>query len=613
MAVKLDITKVLTMPADAVGAFAFSRTGYFRLLTLGLFLVLVGATLVVQLNGGQRLVEAERNFVAQEEIVPPRGLFYDRNGVRLVKNELAYSLYLRTKGVTSDTLDDLLSKMEEVRVVDRASIKNNFELLRDNDTLLLLVAGVSQTEKLVMEGALEEFPVSFKATHVRDYLYGAYLGHVLGYTGLATELDVKAGAAPTDIVGKYRLEKIWQDELKGQPGRLVRETDGGVRTVAETPGNNVVSTIDIRWQIAMRNLVARQVERLGAQSGAAVIVDVSNGEVWAHVGYPDFDPNLFTQGMTVAKYQELLSDRRQPLIDKVASSQLAPGSSFKVITAYGLLQNGIIDSNTHVFSTGCMQISAGFPFCEFGKYYLGDLDITRALTRSSNIFFCENIMKLSAELGFDRFVASAQELGIGTVTGSGLDLEAAGVVASPAYKETTFKEKWYVGDACNAVIGQGFTVVTPLQMAMAVATIYNGGNYYKPLYVRQVQDQEGRVLKEDFTEVLRKVEIKPETVALIAEGMREVVTSPEGTAYWHLHNMPGEFTGKSGSAQAFVYEGGVLVEKVNGWLIGTFDYNGRKYAFAIAIGLGGGGWYASEIMMQFANCLFNDFYPGCEG
>lgn len=606
---RLDITDLTVRQNISIFSGLTSRSKSVVFLISGLFLILVLATFSQQFNGVGSVYAAEQNLIAQQIVAPPRGLFYDRNGVRLVTNRSSFGLLVRKSDYDELKLNSLLDKLSAVISFDRQVVIDRFN--STDDTHVLLIGGLTNEQRLLFEGLALLEKYSFVDYAIRDYDKAQYYSHIIGYTGLASAEDVKAGAGPRDIVGKYRLEKLLNVDLSGIKGRVVNQLTNDI-TFAEVPGNNVVLTINDQWQHALYNILGRQVDTVGGIGGAAAIIDISNGDVVAHVSYPTFDPNVFTKGMTQDEYQALLNDPRQPLIDKVASTQIAPGSSFKVVTSYVLLENGVIDGSTHVFSTGCMQISAGFPFCEFGKYYLGDLDIKRALTRSSNIFFCQNVLKMVGEKGFSPFVEYSKLLGMGQLTGSGLDQEVAGVLASPEYKLQTFKQGWFSGDACNAVIGQGYTVVTPLQMAMMMSTIANGGKYYKPNYIKQIQDQTGSVVKADFTQLLRTVPLKEQTQTLILDGMRQVVTSPEGTAYWHLHAMPGNFRAKSGSAQAFVYENDKLVEKVNGWLIGTFDHGGKTYAFAAEIALGGGGWNVSQVMQRFANCLFSDFASQCE-
>lgn len=576
-----------------------------------LFLVLGMYTLFYQLdNGVDSVYAATRSLTSQNVLVPPRGLFYDRNGQRLVQNVAAYDLVMLNSKFKDPVIQPRLRELLVAENVNWDSIGQVSQNSAD-DTELLLITGIDPNRKILLENNLREQPVDFLLSQRREYIYGPQLAHVLGYVGVANAEDVKNGAAARDTVGKYRLEKIWDTELSGEKG-IIEKRANSVNTIPEKPGENLKLTIDINWQNKLYELLAAKVEGLNAKNGAVVIQEVATGEVWAHVSYPSFDPNLFAKGIDQARFDQYINDSRQPLTDKVASNQMAPGSAFKVVTAYALLENGIIDANSRVFSTGCMQIAAGFPFCEFGKYYLGQLDIKRALTRSSNIFFCQNILELQNRLGFAGFVAKAGDLGIGQKTGANLDNEVTGVLASPEYKQATFKQGWFNGDACNSVIGQGFTAVTPLQMAQVVAAINNEGAVMRPQYVKDFSFQDGSISKQAEHEQLRKVDISAETKELIVSGMRQVVTSPEGTAYRYLNFVPGNFTAKSGSAEAVRYENGRAITGVNGWIIGTFEFEGKLFAYTAAIELGGGGWNVSQVMQGFAKCLFSNFTPNCE-
>ncbi|MCA9379542.1 hypothetical protein KC640_03870, partial [Candidatus Dojkabacteria bacterium] len=164
----------------------------------------------------------------------------------------------------------------------------------------------------------------------------------------------------------------------------------------------------------------------------------------------------------------------------------------------------------------------------------------------------------------------------------------------------------------NAVIGQGFTLVTPLQLANALATIVNGGNYYEPSVIDHIEDQLGNVVETHQPELARQVAMDPKTVQLISEGMWGTVNSPQGTAYRYLHNSPGNFIAKTGSAETFRTVDGQLIPGVHGWIVGAFDYDGHKYTFAVHMAFGGGGWNAVQVMQKFAKCLFSDFAPQCQ-
>lgn len=601
---KIDISIQPTIPKRISLANSWQLLGLF---SLG-FLILIGVTVKVQVEAGpEASLQAELNIAKSgDTLTPARGLFYDRNGARLVSNVDSFTLLIKKSSYDQKSFSQFLTSLGKLIKVDTESLTAKFGDTKDAQ--ITIASGLTNDDRIRLETLTDKFKFTLRTDSYRDYRFGSALAQVLGYTGLASVQDLANGLAPQDQVGKYRLEKIYDKELRGVPGYITDETR---QPVADVPGNNIVLTIDYKWQLALNDILARQVNALGGAGGAAVIVDISNGNLLADVSYPSFNPNLFAKGISNADYKKLLEDPRKPLIDKAVSTQTAPGSTFKLLAAYTLLQNHIIDANTHIFSNGCIQLGVGYPFCEYGKFHLGDLEITRALARSSNIFFCENVLKLAREKSFDVYVNAARALGIGQRTGIDLDGEVAGVLASPEYKERVSKEPWFEGDICNGIIGQGYTVVTPLQMAMVVATIMNGGNYYKPNVVSQIVTQDGKVVKSDFTEVLRKVPVSEETKSLITAGMQRTVQSFEGTAYRYLHNAPGNFIAKSGSAESFAYEKGKLVSKVNGWIVGTFEYKGKKYAYAATITNGGGGWNVTQVMQRFAHCLFNNFYPQC--
>lgn len=607
---KLDITKLVhTVRLPVWARVASSAKLLNTFISISFLLLLVTTVYVQQVSGVESIYLAEKNVTSQHLLNPARGLFYDRDGNTLVMNRESFSLVVNTGDYDRVMLEDLLDIVSQVKPLDKDTIVAKFEAV--DDTQVLLINGLTNTERIALIDLLADFPHYILSDSIRQYLYAEQFSHILGYTGVANAEDVAVGYGARDILGKYRLEKDLDERLRGIKGQVISR-GGNQQVIPELPGENVFLTIDKDWQNKLYEILGEQVAWTGAVSGAAVILDIADGDVLASVGFPSFDANLFAGGISGENYQNLLTDERKPLVDKVISSQASPGSSFKFITSFGLLQNGTIDEGTHYFSTGCMQISAGFPFCEYGKYYLGDLDIRRALTRSSNIFFCESILKLSSELGYDQFANTIKQLGVGEQTGINLEGEVAGVLASPTYKQEVYGQNWFGGDACNAVIGQGFTLVTPIQMANALATILNGGSYFKPNVIEHIEDQLGNVVEVRQPELARQVPIDPKTIQLISEGMWGTVNSPQGTAYRYLHNSPGNFIAKTGSAETFRNVNGQLIPGVHGWIVGAFDYGGHKYSFAVHMAYGGGGWNAVQVMQKFAKCLFSDFTPQCQ-
>ncbi len=573
------------------------------------FALLILVTGNVQVSAGaQSVYRSEQNVVTTKTVTPPRGLFYDRNGQKLTANVDSYTLSLKPGDFPGDKLDAVLGIISKDSNVSVDDLK--VKVQGHTSDAIPLLTGLTSAQTIILSNSLKDLPVNIVTDVKRQYLFPTEFAQVIGYTGLADANDIKAGFTSTDEVGKYRLEKVLDSQLRGVKGQ-VANTAAGPSTVDSVAGNNVFLTLDAQWQQWLYKIMGNQVDQLGGEGGAAAIVDVSNGDVRGYVSYPSFDPNKFADGISSADYNQLLADIRKPLIDKVISTQTSPGSTYKLIAAYAALQYGAIDGNFHVFSNRCMQVG-DHPFCEYGHFFIGDMDVVRALARSSNIFFCTSILKLSAEQGFQKYIDAAKLMGMGSPTGIILDGEVSGILATPDLKTKLYGQQWFEGDTCNSIIGQGMTAVTPLQMAMMVSTFYNGGNYYQPNIIDKITDQDGNVVQSDFHKLERTIPMSDNTTSLIQAGMYNVVNTSEGTDYWYLHFVPLNFYAKTGSAETYDVVNGQIIPKVDGWIEGKFDYQGKTFAFAADIKFAGGGWNASQVMMRFGNCLVNNFADGCD-
>lgn len=576
------------------------RGGLMAIVTIT-FLSLITITIHLQFTQGiESAYAAQANLSRGKQLPPARGLFYDREGKKLVVNENSYDLTITAEELTSERK----AKLESVLGI---AVEQGEAQGQDK---VYLKTGLNSNELVELTSKLTDIPIEFTAGVSRNYLFPNNYAHIIGYTGLASGEDVKNGALLNDKVGKYRLEKQLNNELAGVRGREISLAES-ISQTESVAGDNVFLTINNDWQASLTKLLGNQVQLLGAQAGAAVVVDISNGDIWAYASVPSFDSNLFSKAISNTQYQELLAARGRPLIDKVVGLQAAPGSVFKIITAHALLQNSIIDANTKVFSKGCMPIG-NYEFCEFGDRLLGSLDVTTALQKSSNIFFCTAGLQLDNVVGVNRLVEAAQQLGLGSVTSSGLEGEVAGNMASPEYKMKTFGEKWFPGDTCNTVIGQGMVTVTPLQMAMAVSTIANGGDYYHPNLIDKIADQSGQVLRDDFRKLDRTIALAPDTQRLILDGMFKVAHEPSGSAARFMAKVPGNVRAKTGSAEAAEEINGVAQERVHSWVAGTFDYNGKTFAYAAHIHFGGGSWNVTPVMADFIKCLHINFGGVCK-
>jgi penicillin-binding protein 2 len=574
-------------------------------LSLGL---LFGASAYLQsVFGVEGAALSRRNLTAGAQTTANRGIFYDRKERRLVQNVVGYYLSIDPSQLSKPEKQLFIESTAEVSKQDQSAIKS---FLNKAEGKVTLDHSFNSEQLILLEQKLSRLDYEVIKVPTRKYLAPKPFSQVIGYTGIVSSEDIKAGYSYQDYLGKYGLETVLENQLKGIKGKQL--SVAGVKEVQQAlPGNNVFLTIDSVWQRKLYDILSKQVDSIGARAGAVVIMNVDNGDLLAYVSHPTFDPNHFAQGIDPEQLEKYVTNKRRPLVDKVIGLQASPGSTFKVITSYANLEKGIVDENSHIFSTGCMDLG-NYPFCEYGKYHLGDLDITMALARSSNIFFCTHSLKLVRKFGYQTYYDLASRLGIGQKTGIELPGEQGGVLPSPEYKLDLFGERWFGGDTCNTVIGQGMVLTTPLQMAVAISTIANGGSVYRPNLIQKIEDQSGNLVEGDHRQLVRKIEIKPKTQQLILTGMRQGVANPLGTGHYSLGDSPGNVRVKTGSAEAQEVIEGKLRVGVHGWAIGTFEHNDQTYAYAVHINFGGGGWNVTHVMKRFLNCLNSNFRRSCE-
>jgi penicillin-binding protein 2 len=574
--------------------------GWLKLLIFLVVCGLVGYTTYYQFAfGGISSVLAQKNLTAENQILAPRGVFYDRNGVQLVQNEVVYDLYLNKQGwltlkpeQQSSALQLLTQQLSLTKDELNASIvkipNHQFGKVHSNIDLTQAV----KLEEFITKDKLWQL----KPRYIRSYPYGALYSQIIGYTGLDDY---------GEQTGKYRLEQLLNTYLVGKSGVQV---DGVTnKQTAARAGHNVYLTIDHQWQAALYKILSQKVDQVGGQAGAVSIVDIKTGELISYVSYPSFNPNQIERGISNAQHQVLVNDGRKPLVDKVIGIQASTGSTFKIFTAYNLLENSGITSATRIQSTGCMRLGDA-RFCEFGRRRLGKLDITTALARSSNIFFCQTLGEMQKSIGVNKIVDTYARFGFGQRTGLGFTDELAGVLPTPQYKQQSFKQGWFLGDTCNLSIGQGMFVATPLQMTTATAALFNQGKLWQPVLWNKVLSQEGEVIQTQAAQIKQEIPLSQTTASLINSGMDKVAHMPGGTAYNVLKHVPGNLRVKTGSAEAVDIRG---ADQVHSWLVATFDYQGKTYAMTGHIYFGGGGWHLNPVLRDFMHCLHSNFPAQC--
>ncbi len=423
-----------------------------------------------------------------------------------------------------------------------------------------------EEESLHLPGVLVE------TVPVRDYLTGDLTAQILGYTGpipesLVEEFKAK-GYDPNDQVGLTGLELEYEDLLHGVKGMENIEIDVSgrkVRTIGDPvparAGHNLKLTLDRDLQQAVTEALARGMRSTPQQAGVAIVMDPRNGQILAMVSLPTYDNNLFAGGISVGDYIALSRDKRRPLVDHAIAGLYPPGSAYKIIPATGALQDGVVTPDTIIVDPGVLWLPNKYfpddpklaqPFYCWYREGHGRVNFIRGLAESCDVYFYMIAGGYEPSgfqgLGLERLVYYSELSGLGSPTGIDLPGELAGLVPTAKWKRLNYAEMWVTGDTYNMGIGQGFILVTPLQMLNATAAIANGGLLYRPYLVQEVLDADGNVIERRQPEVIRDLRntIDPQNLAEVQLGLETVIASGTGKEL----NVPGvQVAAKTGTAE----------------------------------------------------------------
>jgi penicillin-binding protein 2 len=545
-----------------------------------LFYIAVACTFVLfaarlwylQIITGNELREfSEKNRVKQNKITAPRGLMLDRNGKVLVENLPGFEAVLSPQYIES--LDTMASTIGSILGMEPDKIIQKVQKSRKQNgpfAQVRLKENLSREEVFRLKRIRLDTPgLEIRESIVRYYPLKEDGAQVFGYVAEISKRQIPLmndlykdvfAFEQGDIIGKSGLEETLERDIRGKDGLSFIQVDAhGRETVTATPniygeqirdqepihGNNAVLTIDRDVQeAAYKSMVDNQ--RIGAAFAMK-----TNGEVLAWVSTPSFNPNDFSTGFAPATWGKLINDPFKPLRNKVIQDFQAPGSTFKPLVAVAALNEKVVTPTTLVAAPGVFMFGRR-PYHDSNRNGYGMITIFEAIERSSNVFF----FKMGIALGVDKMFAYINPLGIGQKTGIELSREVAGTMPNSEWKKTKFGEEWQPGENLSTAIGQGYVEVTPIQMAVAYNAIGTEGKVVKPFIVRKIIDQEGKVLKENFPQVVRDlteeqktgIKVNPAHFKTIKEAMRRVANGDRGTArFWKIPGVP--MAGKTGTAQ----------------------------------------------------------------
>lgn len=578
------------------------RFRYLYWIVIFIFAALICRLVYLQLfEGSYYHGLADGNRLRAIPIAAMRGVMYDRNGQILVGSRPSFMVtYVPTKKGISDAELDSLSKLLNVpkdKLQEKiAKGKNSFEPT-------ILAQDLTQDIVTRVEERRNDLPgVSVDVQPIRYYPYNSMAAQVFGYVGQIDEEDMKRlkgqeGVSSITQIGRAGLEAYYDDLLRGKDGGRQVEVDASGTPVKEmerknsVPGHNFHLTIDLNLQKATEDALDRQVANgIGTHGIAAVAIDPNTGAVLAMASRPSYNPNWFTRGITEKEWAQINNNPAHPMENRVIAGEYPPGSTFKLITGTAALELKKVTPDELIFDSGRHWL---VDMRNAGGEALGWLNFTEALAKSDNVYFYE----LGRRVGIDKLAEYARMFGMGKKTGIALRGEATGLVASEEYKKKNFNQDWYLGDTFNSAIGQGFQLVTPLQAAMIVSEVANGGIQYKPFLVSRIDNLDGTPYKIFAPEQVGTLPVSKSTLDLVREGMRNVAEE-SGTAGSLFAGFPIQVAGKTGTAENF---GGAD----HAWFVAYAPFDHPRIVIAVLTEQGGFGALASG---PVAKSMLEEFF-----
>jgi len=536
-----------------------SRSHQFRLSLMAALLIVLSLLLILrmaylQFSQYKRYATLSlKNQMSILPIAPSRGIIYDRHGVVLAENIPVYVLEIIPERVKNlpDTLQKLKELLPSITEDDIESFNRAKKQNHAYDPIPFKLK-LSQNDVATFASNQYQFPgVSIKALFMRYYPLGETTAHLLGYVGRINIQELQKvdtiNYRSTNFIGKSGIEKYYEDRLHGVVGYQQIETDVSGRTLRilskQTPisGAKLYLTIDARLQQVAY-------EALHGLRGAAVLMNVKNGDILSMTSSPSFNPNLFVNGISNADYRLLSNELDRPLYNRAVRGLYPPASTIKPFVAIAGLEKGFTNLSARTYDPGWYRLPNVKHAYRCWKHTgHGVLNVKRAITVSCDTFFYQ----LSNKMGITAMEDMLTQFGFGQLTHVDLHEEAPGLIPSPHWKRQTKGIPWYPGDTLITSIGQGFMLASPLQLANATASLSQHGRRFRPhLLGTTVYDREQYVDYKPVEEY--PIQLKnTENWSIVSDAMHEVITNNEGTGYRFGRNAPYSVAAKTGTAQVF--------------------------------------------------------------
>ncbi|MGB2962862.1 MAG: penicillin-binding protein 2 [Anaerolineales bacterium] len=664
-----------------------------------IFLVFVFRLFTIQIiNGDTWVAQAVENRLREISLAPTRGVIFDRNGIVLARNVASYNVVVTAANLPDDqgAIQNIIRSLAEyVEVpVSQGEItpENPFvPCVSDHGISQIIEYGeqsapyqdvkiacnIDQTKAQIIQEKTMDWPgISLEIETVRDYPTGSLTANLIGFLGPISSIEEtyytdRGFVTNRDKIGYAGLERFFESILSGKPGKRVVEVDVGgqiirdaVPVISPLPGQNIYTTLDTRLQQAAESILLNEIGdwnayfgELRITSGVVIAMNPQTGEILAMVSYPSYENNRLARVIPAYYFEQLNADVRNPLLNQAVGAELPAGSVFKLSTALGALNEGVVTPDQIITTPPEIQLANKYTPNDPGKSKtyvdwkdegFGELNFIGGMANSSNVYFYQlgggDADELGTGipgevpegLGICRLGTYARALGYGDYLGIELPDEADGIIPDPKWKRIAHGENWSTGDTYITSVGQGFVTATPLQILMSAATIANNGRLMQPTIIEKITDAEGEIIlpfepemKWDITvdpmiDVYsdptsaggceakltgEQITVEPWVIEQIQEGMRAAVTI--GTLEDIFENIGIAVAGKTGTAEycdTFANEKGLCIPgswPSHAWTLAYAPYDNPEIAVvAFAYNGGEGASVAGPIVRRTLEAYF---------
>jgi penicillin-binding protein 2 len=531
-----------------------------RFVAFGVAVVLVFSGLTARLaylqitNGAAYVARAEANRTVQRPLPALRGLIYDREGRLLVANVATYSVKIMPSDLPFSRRADVAQRLGALLGMDPSDILATLDTAPGSRFDLVRIAqDVPEATARIISESGDQLPgVQVAIETRRDYLDGSLMSQILGYTGAIDAPTLArlgaSGYLPDDLIGRTGVEATFESQLRGTYGQELVERDATGRDIqvlqtlkAPVAGDSLTLTIDATIQQEAQDALSSVMKEVGIKRGVFIVENPQTGEILAMVSLPSYDDNLFAKGISTADFKQLVADPAKPLTNHALQDNYPPGSTFKLVTGSGGLQDGKITPQTPIETKPFLQVGET-KYWDWNHTGFGLCNLNCGFGHSSDTYF----FTVAGMLGADRLAYWANQFGFGQPTGIDLPGEAAGTIPSNQWKIDALGQPMYTGEVYQAGIGQGYDVVTPLQLVNAYAALANGGKLYRPQIVSQVTAPDGTVVQSLKPDLIRTLPISPKNLLAMRLAARNVLVVRHT---YNFVDMPIKVAGKSGTAE----------------------------------------------------------------